>query len=78
MIDKSKWKNTREGDRLVLSSLYLEANKSEPLRKLASQYKVSRGEIIRRLIDIGLHYKTDLHPTAPPGHAPSNKQDIDF
>ena len=77
MIDKRKWHKPRPV--LILRTIYLDPQQDEELRKIAFEHKIAKGELIRRLLDIGLHYKADLHPTAQPGHSPdNNKEDIDF
>lgn len=47
-------------DCLVVRSVYLLPTQDERLRELAFVLKISKGELIRRLIDIGLSHEEEL------------------
>lgn len=45
---------------LVLRTVYLNPERDEELRQIAFENKISKGDLIRQLIDLGLKYKNEL------------------
>jgi hypothetical protein len=45
---------------LVLRSVYLDSSRDEELREMAHKARISKNELIRRLIEIGFRHQTEL------------------
>jgi hypothetical protein len=45
---------------LVLRTVYLNQERDEELRKMAFNNRMSKGDLIRRLLDFALQHKTDF------------------
>ena len=45
---------------LVLRTVYLDSRRDEELRKIAFEHRMSKGELIRRLIDFGIEREHEM------------------
>jgi hypothetical protein len=51
---------TKNEKNLVLRTVYLNPERDEELRKIAFENRLSKGDLIRRLIDFGLEHKLEF------------------
>lgn len=72
---------TEKNDKaLVLRTVYLNQDRDEELRKIAFEYRMSKGDLIRRLIDFALQHKKEFEKSvgsveAGPEGIPNLKND---